>query len=254
MMKELLFSTEDGLDVPAVTAAEMREVDRLAVEELGLQILQMMENAGRNLCELILQTFGASAGRIVVCAGAGGNGGGGLSCVRHLHNRGARVAFLLDREVASLHGPASAQARILRGAGIIPEPPEQARRLIADAPVVVDALIGYSLQGPPRGRTEELIELCNGVAANVVSLDVPSGLDATTGAAPGIRVRPARVMTLALPKTGLTALDAEIFLADIGIPPELYAGLGISVGPLFGPRYRVRIVPRSTWTPQGVPA
>ena len=113
---------------------------------------------------------------------------------------------------------------------------------MTEAGVVVDALIGYSLKGQPRGLTAELIRMYSGInPAKVISLDVPSGMDATTGDTPGDTVNPGRIMTLALPKTGLTAVSGEIILADIGIPPELYKRMGLSVGPIFGNKYRVRL-------------
>ena len=107
--------------------------------------------------------------------------------------------------------------------------------------IVVDALIGYSLRGAPQGKAAELIDLCNQHAARVLSLDVPSGLEATTGATPGLVVRPERTLTLALPKTGLTNVEGELCLADIGIPPEVYHRLGLSFEPLFGKCYWIRL-------------
>jgi len=108
--------------------------------------------------------------------------------------------------------------------------------------LVVDALIGYSLRGAPRGKAAELIDLCNQYAARVLSLDVPSGLDATAGATPGRVVRPERTLTLALPKTGLTKVEGELWLADIGIPPEVYHRLGLSFAPPFERSYWRRLV------------
>ncbi|MBK7202441.1 NAD(P)H-hydrate epimerase [Candidatus Amarolinea dominans] len=104
------------------------------------------------------------AGRVVVLAGAGGNGGGGIACARHLHNRGFDVAIVLDRAAAALTGAPAAQLAILAAAGLAPADPGEAPGL------VVDALIGYSLAGAPRGRTAELIELCNTSARRVLSL------------------------------------------------------------------------------------
>ncbi len=233
------FQTDTGLRVPAVTADQMREVDRIAVEEFGLQILQMMENAGRNLCEYVLELLGPARGQVVVCAGGGGNGGGGLACARHLRNRGVPVSVLLDREAARFGTPASKQLLILSRAGLRPENPGKASELLESAVVVVDSLIGYSLDGRPRGRTAELIRLCNLTSAPVLSLDIPSGMDATTGTTPGVAVRPGRIMTLALPKTGLSRFTGELQLADIGIPPELYGEMGINLDAVFTGGYRV---------------
>jgi NAD(P)H-hydrate epimerase len=249
----MVFRTEDGVVVPAVTADQMREVDRIAVEEFGLGILQMMENAGRNLAENVLAMLGGARGEITVLAGSGGNGGGGLCCARHLHNRGYKVWVVLDREAEKLTGPARNQLDILQVAGVAPVASSQAAQAIRRSKIVVDALIGYGLRGIPQGRTAELIELCNtlhsadadGVdpqqAARVLSLDVPSGLPATTGEAPGPVVRPDRTLTLALPKTGLHKAPGELYLADIGIPPEVYGRLGFEFEPFFKNRYWLRL-------------
>lgn len=228
----------------------MREVDRIAVEEFGLGILQMMENAGRNLAENVLEMLGAPSGRVAdprpgrvtILAGAGGNGGGGLCCARHLQNRGFTVNLILDREAAALRGAAAAQLRILQATGLRPVAPAGAEAAIRRADIVVDALVGYSLRGAARGRAAALIELCNEHARRVLSLDVPSGLNATTGEAPGVVVRPDRTLTLALPKTGLASLSGELYVADIGIPIEAYQPLGLSFEPFFGGRYWIRIL------------
>jgi len=119
--------------------------------------------------------------------------------------------------------------------------PAQAEDVIRRAQIVVDAFIGYSLRGAPRGRVAELIDLCNQHAARVLSLDVPSGINATTGETPGVVIRPERTLTLALPKTGLQCVPGELYLADIGIPPEVCQRIGLSCEPPFGERYWVRL-------------
>ena len=238
-----MFRAQDGILVPAVTAEQMREVDRIAVEEFGLGILQMMENAGRNLAQNVLDMLEGTSGEITILAGAGGNGGGGLCCARHLHNRNHKVWVVLDGETARFKGAAQVQLQILRAAGLEPVEASGARDLLRRSQVAVDALIGYSLRGAPRGRTAELIGLCNRHAARVLSLDVPSGMDATTGEAPGVVVRADRTLTLALPKTGLQGVTGELFLADIGIPLGVFQRIGLSFEPPFGDRYWVRLVP-----------
>jgi NAD(P)H-hydrate epimerase len=247
---KVFFRTEDGIVVPAVTAEQMREVDRIAVEEFGLSILQMMENAGRNLALSVMDMLDSARaypersrrGEVIVLAGAGGNGGGGLCCARHLHNRGFKVWVVLDRDPRMLRGAAANQLNILQAAGLQAADPTRASELMHRSQIVVDALIGYSLRGAPRGKAAELIDLCNRHAARVLSLDVPSGLDATTGATPGLAVRPERTLTLALPKTGLTNVEGELCLADIGILPEIYHRLGLSFESPFEKGYWIRLV------------
>lgn len=235
-MEQHLFQTAAGRPVPAVTAQEMREVDRIAVEEFGLGILQMMENAGRNLAANVLGLLGEQTGEVTILAGSGGNGGGGLCCARHLHNRAIRVWVVLSKDETLFGNAARNQLHILQKAGVQALPFAQAEEAILRSAVVVDALIGYSLRGAPRGQTAELIALCNQSGLQIISLDVPSGLDATTGEAPGQVVRPRRTLTLALPKTGLRQVPGEIYLADIGIPPEVYLGLGLALESPFKDR------------------
>jgi NAD(P)H-hydrate epimerase len=239
-----LFWTPDGIPIPAVTAEQMREVDRIAVEDFGLGILQMMENAGRNLAANVIEMLGGpgSCGEVTVLVGAGGNGGGGLCSARHLHNRRCEVNLILDREASELGDAATNQLRILQAAGLQAVTPSGAEEAILRADVVVDALIGYSLRGAPRGRAAELIRLSNEHAKRVLSLDVPSGLNATTGETPGAVVHPDRTLTLALPKTGLASISGELYVADIGIPPEVYKPLGLSFEPFFQGRYWTRIL------------
>ena len=231
--RRLSFRTRDGTVVPAVTADEMREVDGVAVEEFGLSILQMMENAGRNLAEHALQVLGAHEGEVTILAGAGGNGGGGLCCARHLHNRGMILRVILAGEESMLSPAAHNQLGILKTAGVEPVPGTDARTFLSRSQLTVDALIGYGLRGAASGRSAHLIELCNECAERILSLDIPSGLDATTGESPGPAVQPHRTLTLALPKTGLQRVRGELYLADIGIPPEVFHQLGLQLEPPF---------------------
>ncbi len=114
------FRTDNDLVIPAVTAQQMREVDRIAVEEFHLDILQMMENAGRSLAHHVRDMLGTTHGSVTILAGAGGNSGGGLCCARHLHNRHFHVHVVLDRSAENLSGPARNQLDTLRAIGIHP--------------------------------------------------------------------------------------------------------------------------------------
>ena len=235
------FQTEAGIQIPALTEDQMREVDRIAEEEFGLSVLQMMENAGRNLALHAIENVGKPSSEIVILAGSGGNGGGGICCARHLRNRGYPVRLVLSRAPPELRGAAADQFRIVKSAGLEPVPAEEAEPLIQEAGLVIDALIGYSLKGAPRGKTKELIGLANEYSERTLSLDIPSGYDSTTGETPGAAIAPLRTLTLALPKIGLREVPGELYVADIAIPPELYKRLGITVAPFFGGAYWVRI-------------
>ncbi len=154
-----------SLTVPAVTADQMREVDRLMIEEYGIALVQMMENAGRNLARLAARIAGGAGGRrFAVLAGKGNNGGGGLAAARHLGNMGATVQVAITS--ADLGEVPSQQASILRAMGYEPldvsalSDERQLSRL-GDADVIIDAIIGYSLAGAPQGAAAVLVEAAN---------------------------------------------------------------------------------------------
>ena len=222
--------------VPSVTADQMREVDRVMTEELGIGLAWMMENAGVHLAQLAISRFAPDT--VTVLAGAGGNGGGGLVAARHLANRGVRVSVALAREPA----PGSVAAHQLAIAERLGLPIGREGRP-GPADLVVDALIGYSLRAAPTGRTADLITWANTQPAPILALDVPSGLDATTGETAGICIAAIATLTLALPKTGLADTDraGELYLADIGVPPSVYARLGIEVPALFREHEVIRV-------------
>lgn len=235
------FLTEDGVEVPAVTARGMREIDRIAIEETGPNLFQMMENAGRSLACLVLRLLGASwrDARVVVLAGAGGNGGGGICAARHLANRDVEVRLVLA-EPDRLGDAAGFQRKVFSSTPGHQDAAAVAAREPAD--LVLDALLGYGLRGAPRGRTAELIAWANGSGAPILALDVPSGLDATTGELPGAAIRARTTLTLALPKTGLTAACAgDLWLADLGIPRAIYERAGLRYADPFGDRCYVRL-------------
>jgi NAD(P)H-hydrate epimerase len=228
------FQAATGVEVSAVRADEMREVDRVAVEDVGLALLQMMENAGRNLAQAVRTTAARS---VTVLAGNGGNGGGGLACARHLANHDVPVTVVLDREPGALEGAAAHQHATVAEMDV---PVEVGPGTVQSADgTVVDALVGYGLSGPLGGTTAELVKAIPDTASRIVSLDVPSGIDATTGERPGPSVTPDRTVTLALPKTGLDADEYELVLADIGIPSVVYHRAGIVYRTPFDGEYLV---------------
>lgn len=227
--------------MPAVTAAQMREVDRLAVEGYGIQLVQMMELAGRALAEAGRALLGGSVAheRLVVAVGRGNNGGGGLAVSRHLANWGGDVLVVVER-AGAVAGLRAQQLAAARAAGVTILEGVPALESISSArPLLfIDALIGYGLAGKPRGWTGEIIARAVAERLRTLSLDVPSGIDATTVECYEPCVRADATLTLALPKTGLLAPAARgavgtLYLADIGIPPRLYERLGLTVGPIF---------------------
>ncbi len=214
--------------VPAITAAQMREVDRLMADELHIELVQMMENAGRNLADLAIQLFAPS--RVTVLAGPGGNGGGGLVAGRHLHNRGAQVEVVVSHPEPELTPVTAHQLDILHRmqVGITDEP--------SPASLVIDALIGYGLAGDPRCRAAKLIQWANLQHGPVLALDTPSGLDVTTGHVGSPSIQATATITLALPKVGLLKAPRQVgrlYVADISVPALVYKRLGLTVPSLF---------------------
>lgn len=244
-MRDATFETRSGRAVPAVTADQMREVDHVAVEVVGLTLIRMMEHAGRSLALQALELraeHSAETQPVVVLAGGGGNGGGGLVCARHLSNRGIPTTVVLDRAVDEVTGVAGEQLGILQQMETV-----TVTTTTHDCPLpslVVDAVLGYGVQGEPRGMAATLIEWTRSVEAPVLSLDVPSGVDATTGEELGSAVQPDRTLTLALPKTGLADGTSDLVLADLSIPGVVYESLGIPYEIPFGRNFQVDLVRR----------
>lgn len=159
----------------------------------------------------------------VVC-GVGNNAGDGLAAARHLHRWGRLVnVFCLDP--ARLRGPAAAELEALRKEGV--EPLTHLR--LTGARVIVDAIFGTGLSRPPEGRFAEWIHAINVAGRDVVSVDVPSGLDAESGVAYSPIVKATTTIALGLPKPGLLKLPGDVYIADIGIPREAYAAVGVKV-------------------------
>jgi NAD(P)H-hydrate epimerase len=225
----------------------MREVDRIMVEDLGISLLQMMENAGRAFAELTrIHLSGLSRRRVVVLAGRGGNGGGGMAAARRLAIWGAEVRVVLAHPEAALAEAPAHQLASLRAMGVPVHGPAETPSLLHSADVVLDALLGYSLDGPPREPEAGLIRTANSHGTPVLSLDLPSGLDPDQGLIHEPTVRAARTLTLGLPKVGMLRADAaiavgELWLADISVPARAYAGFDVAPGPLFAESDLIRI-------------
>lgn len=237
-------------DVPYLTTDQMIEVDRAMMEDYRIDLVRMMENAGRNQAHLARERFlggDPRARRVVVLAGTGGNGGGALVAARRLHNYGSVVSVLVTKPIDDFTPVPGQQLDLLRRMGLTIGAAGDMES-IETPDLVLDGVIGYSLHGAPRGEAGTLVRWANEQAAPVLSLDAPSGVDTTTGTVFEPAIRAAATMTLALPKEGLRApgVDThvgELYLADISAPPELYARfLGIDVGPIFASSDIVRLV------------
>ncbi len=212
--------TPDSL--PWLTEAQTREVDRLQIEELGITLVQTLENAGRALADLALARYHPRTAAIL--AGSGGNGAGALVAARHLRNRGVRVYVLLSRPRDRLDREPMHQIRILDRLGV-----NYPRTLPAATDLIVDGLMGYGLRSNPRGGAAELIHWANGLSARTLALDLPSGLEVDLGVARTPCIHADSTLTLGLPKIGLrtATVAGDLFLADISVPGFLYERVGV---------------------------
>lgn len=216
-------------DLITIDTPQMIEVDRLMMEEYGIQLIQMMENAGRALAILTKERFcdgDVEGKKIAVLAGTGGNGGGALVAARRLHTWGAQVEVFTTADIDKFTPIPSHQLAIVKRMGI---KIKVGHELPQNTPfhAILDGIIGYSLKGNPYGVAENLIEWANNQNTPIVSLDTPSGLDLNSGTLYKPTIEAKATLTLALPKMGLFANKAkkvigELYLGDISVPTELY--------------------------------
>ena len=236
------FQTVDGVPVPAVSVSQMREADLIAMSETGPSLEQMMGRSGASLADFVCEQWprGAKVGPIAVLAGAGHNGGGGVCAARYLRSQGAEVWLTLSAPADRLADATAGQLEAYLAAG--GECVDVAMLKAARPFLVIDAMIGYGLKGQPAGMARELIPWANGTGAPVISLDLPSGLHADTGLSPGACIMARQTLTLALPKPGLKAgCVGDLWLADIGIRPDVFARLGLEATDPFAGASRIRL-------------
>jgi NAD(P)H-hydrate epimerase len=229
-------------EIPYLSTKQMIEVDRAMMEDYKIGLIQMMENAGRNLAHLARVRFlgGNPEGKqVIILAGTGGNGGGALVSARRLHNWGAKVHVFITKPDEDFKSVPALQLDILRRMNV-QVAQASAIESIRDVDLIIDGLIGYSLKGAPYGTNADLIRWANNQPAPVLALDVPSGIDTTTGTVFDPAIRAEATMTLALPKEGLRVSGVkkyvgELYLADISVPPALYSepALALDVGTIF---------------------
>jgi ADP-dependent NAD(P)H-hydrate dehydratase / NAD(P)H-hydrate epimerase len=225
--------------VKVLTAAQMREADRLTTERYGIPSLELMENAGAAIAEFLLEKFADLAGRkILVLCGKGNNGGDGMVVARRLKDSGCAAVVFLFANPGSVEGDAAAnlkrwQQRLGELYVVTSEAEwESSRTALHEADVIVDAMLGTGLRGPVEGLVGKVIENLNEARAIrhgrtvVVAVDMPSGLASDSQDFGGPVVAADYTVTLTAPKVGQLVLPhstccGELIVKDIGTPPEL---------------------------------
>ena len=212
-----------------LTRAQVREVDRRAIEQYGISGLVLMENAGRGCADKLCQ-LGVS-GPVVICCGRGNNAGDGFVIARHLDLRGREVRVLLFCDPSDLRGDAAANFSILAKCDVpvnVVSAWEETswESELADAQWIVDALLGTGSRGHPRPPLDRVIQHLNQQQALRLAVDLPSGLDCDTGEPAPATFRADHTCTFVAPKIGFSSPSAAEFLGrvhvlDIGAPRKL---------------------------------
>jgi NAD(P)H-hydrate epimerase len=222
----------------SLSRAEVREIDRRAIEEYGVPGVVLMENAGRGAAEVLMQLKPDEASVLIVC-GAGNNGGDGFVIARHLDLHGIPVKVWLAAHPDKLTPDAAVNYQIVVRSGIRCEVCElpAINGLLYDVDayqqdVIVDALFGTGLTGPLREPYDRIAAEINKRAATVLAVDIPSGLDCDTGKPLGPTVRADHTVTFVAPKAGFANPEAkewlgEVHVVGIGAPPALLRGYGV---------------------------
>ncbi|MBV9100889.1 MAG: NAD(P)H-hydrate epimerase [Candidatus Dormibacteraeota bacterium] len=222
----------------AVSADDVAALDRAAIG-CGVSVAQLMEVAGWQVARCAWMHMDEQPGSVLVLAGHGNNGGDGLVAARHLRTWGCSVEVRVLADERSLSELATAHVASARANGVEVTASSDGEGALATLrrphDVVVDALLGTGLHAAPREPAASVIRAIDAAAQRVLSVDVPSGLDATTGEAYAPCVRATWTCTLAAMKRGLWndawRLGAphcgEVWVADIGIPLAAWRAIGL---------------------------
>jgi NAD(P)H-hydrate epimerase len=202
-----------------VSKKQMAEIDEKVPEKYWITISRMMENAGYQIAEFIRSEVDTEG--VAVYAGRGNNGGDALAAARRLHLWNYDVEVVLATK--ELDGIRKEELDILEGLGV----EINLKSSGEDFKVALEGLIGYNLEGSPRPPFDSMIDEVNR-HDTIVSIDIPTGVDADTGKRKSISVKPNYTVTLAAPFEGLNENNSgEIWVVDISIPPEAYEELNL---------------------------
>ena len=221
----------------ALTCEQVRELDVLAIEHVGLPGVVLMENAGRGIAEFIYNILpDPEVDRVLILCGAGNNGGDGFVVARHLHNAGVNADVVLTVSPEKTSGDAETNLKVLQRMNFEfirafePTGLVAMRHAVEEAEVIVDALLGTGSKGDPRDTIATMIEHANAAPrARRIAIDVPSGLDADSGRINSPCFQAAVTLTIVAPKIGFDVPAARevvgrVVTMDIGLPRALIPG------------------------------
>lgn len=231
---------QSGWTMKLVDAAEMRELDRRAIEEVGIPSLVLMENAGRTTYQILRREFPHLAGPVAVVAGRGNNGGDGSVVARYLAQAGIPVTIFLVAGRDQVRGDALVNLEIAARQGIEIVEVKAEKDLnplahhLARAGLIVDALLGTGLNSEVRGLLRLVIDEINHLRPPVLAVDIPSGLCADTGQPLGAAVKAQVTVTYGWPKKGQILAPGRdyagrLWQVDISIPPELAKDVAVEL-------------------------
>lgn len=203
-----------------ISSDDARRLDKIAVKKFSIPSIVLMENAGKNTAEIILKEFHPR--QVAIFCGGGNNGGDGFVIARHLSNHGVKVKVFTVQEISKYSGDALINLNIIQKIKI-PVTYLSAQKIkIPKVDLIVDALLGTGTKGKIREPYKKIIQKINSAKIPVVSVDIPSGIDADTGKKQGIAVKSNLTVTMVAIKKGLRIHDGrkcagKIIVTDIGL-------------------------------------
>lgn len=226
------------MQFPYISKEQMSILDQKLVDS-GITVTIMMEDAGRRLAEFARDNFKDKKNVLLAC-GKGNNGGDGISAARHLQNFGFfPTLYLITEELQNepllyLNIAKKCQVPIITQI-------QELEKQIKETDIIYDCLIGYNLKGEPKDEFKEAIEIINKSKKQVISCDIPSGTDADLGIIHKIYIKADYIIFLSLPKVGSKDIDAQKYVADIGVPQKLYKEINIKQDNYFKEKDIIKI-------------
>lgn len=205
----------------AVSSSEMQELDRRTIADIGVPSIVLMENAGRNVSDVAVDMLGSnSRKKVAIFCGPGNNGGDGFVAARYLARQGIEVEVYVIGKKSKIKNDPKINLGILEKLGVEAEEFLSSTKVHCD--LIIDAIFGIGLKGEIRGTARDIIKNLDGYGIPILSVDVPSGLDADTGEVLGYAVKAKKTVTMQFPKKGFyinkgPEHTGDVVVVDVGI-------------------------------------